>query len=295
MRISRWLMALIAVCVLASGAAAESQAGGSVPIDAAHFPDSVFRAFLADWDLDGDGVLSADEIGQVTVINAASLNISDLTGIECFPALERLDCYSNRLTALDVSRNAALQYLDCGDNQLAALDVSQNAALAWLSCGGNQLTALDVSRNTALKELYCYLNQLTALDVRKNTALECLGCYGNQLAALDVSQNAALRELDCGDNRLTALDVRKNAALTHLSCSINQLTALDLSQNAVLKELSCYLNQLTALDVRPCADLVSYIQAHPYGEYGSCAGYGGENGALQFDIGLPLTWEPQTR
>ena len=134
-----------------------------------------------------------------------------------------LDCRSNELTKLDVSRNTKLSTLWCGDNQLTELDVSGVTALKVLNCCSNSLTQLDVSRNMALAGLDCYYNQLTSLDVSRNTALFWLDCNNNQLTTLDVSRNTELTDLRCYDNQLTKLDVR-NTALTRLYCQYNQLT-----------------------------------------------------------------------
>jgi hypothetical protein len=84
--------------------------------------------------------------------------LTSLKGIEYFTALERLECYINQLTALDISQNTALECLECRRNQLTALDVSRNTALTYLNCNENQLTALDVSQNTALEYFACYNN-----------------------------------------------------------------------------------------------------------------------------------------
>ena len=177
------------------------------------------------------------------------LNISDLTGIEDFIALDYLDCNQNQLTSLDVSGATALFGLDCSDNQLTSLDVSQNTALTWLSCINNQLTSLDVSGATALFDLGCNHNQLTSLDVSGATALFGLDCSDNQLTSLDVSQNTALTWLQCINNQLTSLDVSGATALDDLDCSDNQLTSLDVSGATALDNLECYENQLTYLDV----------------------------------------------
>ena len=245
-------------------------ADDGIPVDAAHFPDDNFRAYVQE-KLDGDqnGVLSEAE-RAITEIDCEERSIASLAGIEYFPSLKYLYCFknqlteldvskntalkilwcnSNQLTALDVSKNTALVIFDCFNNQIEALDVSQNTALKSLYCAANRLTELDVSKNTALVTFYCFDNQLTELDVSKNTALEKMNCFHNQLAALDVSKNTALDYLDCSENQLTALDVSKNTALKGLSCDFNQLTTLDVSQNTALESLSCGLNQLTALDV----------------------------------------------
>ena len=196
---------------------------GDVRIDLAHFPDENFRdrvAFYCGKD-DGDA-LSQDELNGVTELIIDHAYIKDLTGIELFPNLEKLDCKNNNLTCLDVSKNTKLTKLYCESNQLTGLDLSQNTALTELNCQINQLTSLDLSPNTALTKLDCALNPLTSLDVSNNTALTYLDCNYNQLTSLNLSKNIALTKLGCHDNQLTSLDLSKNTALTILDCSGNK-------------------------------------------------------------------------
>ena len=203
--------------VLAEGAAALPAAEpgtsqldetGDVRIDLAHFPDENFRdrvAFYCGKD-DGDA-LSQDELNGVTELIIDHAYIKDLTGIELFPNLEKLDCKYNNLTRLDVSKNTNLTVLYCESNQLTSLDLSKNTALTKLDCALNQLTGLDLSKNTALTELNCQANQLTSLDLSKNTALTKLYCSNNQLTGLDLSKNTALIILGCsGNNRQITVD-----------------------------------------------------------------------------------------
>lgn len=218
--------------VLAEGAAALPAAEpgtsqldetGDVRIDLAHFPDENFRdrvAFYCGKD-DGDA-LSQDELNGVTVLIIDHAYIKDLTGIELFPNLEKLDCKYNNLTRLDVSKNTKLTVLYCESNHLTSLDLSKNTELTELNCQDNQLTSLDLSKNTALTKLDCALNPLTSLDVSNNTALTYLNCNDNQLTSLDLSQNTALTKLGCHDNQLTSLDLSKNTALDTLDCSGNK-------------------------------------------------------------------------
>ena len=237
--------AMVCVMMLCCG-----MAWADVAINAATFPDDVFRSYVSDnFDKDSNDYLSDEEMSAAKFINVESKDISSLKGIEYFTALTYLNCKYNNLKALNVSKNTALTILYCYHNQLAALDVSKLTALEDLGCEGNQLTALNVSKNTALKYLKCTTNKLTALDVKKNTALTTLYCFGNNLTALDVSKNTALERLYCYMNPLKTLNVSKNTALTVLICHNNQLTALDLSKNKALTELYCQQNQLKTLDL----------------------------------------------
>ena len=200
-----------------------------IPVNSTTFPDENFRNWVLEQDYGQDGMLTEAEIVGVNEIAVSDRNIASLKGIEYFTALTELYCFSNQLTALDVSKNTALKVLDCSLNQLTALDVSKNTALTKLFCSMNQLAALDVSKNTALTNLDCSDNQLTALDLSKNTALTGLVCDENQLTALNVSKNTALTVLYCLDNQLTALDVSKNTALTELYCDGNQINETEMS------------------------------------------------------------------
>lgn len=126
--------------VLAEGTAALPAAEtGSIPINSTHFPDDHFIAYVElRCDKDGDGTLSQAELDGVTELYVAYANIKDLTGIELFPNLDKLDCKNNNLTRLDVSKNTKLTKLYCEFNQLTGLDLSKNTALDTLDCSGNK-------------------------------------------------------------------------------------------------------------------------------------------------------------
>ncbi len=215
-------------------------------IDETSFPDAVFREYISglEFDKNGDGYLSDEEIAAVNTISVANKNISDLKGIELFTELTTLDCHGNKLSTLDVSSITELTLLRCESNQLTALDVSSNTKLEKLYCYTNQLSALDVGSNTALTTLHCYQNKLSTLDVSNNTELITLYCHNNQLGTLDVSGNTKLTTLYCQSNQLTALDVSGNTKLTTLYCSKNQLTSLDVS-SMELKNFDCANNKYT--------------------------------------------------
>lgn len=246
-------------------------ATGDVEINARNFPDENFRNYLLEQDYGKDGKLTEDEIENITSLSIMSEEINSLQGIEYFIKLIRLDCSSNYLTSLDISKNVALTYLDCSRNQLTVLDVSKNTKLEQLWCNKNQLTTLDVSRNTILQSLYCHNNQLTALDVSGYRIFR-LRCEDNQLTTLNASN---VGYLYCNDNQLTDLNISgcsevycQNNQLTDLVisgdtgmdirvlwCYNNQLTTLDVSECTKLRQLKCFNNQLTTLNISGCTGL----------------------------------------
>jgi len=219
-----------------------------------HIPDPNLKALLIKNSIinrNGDAEISVAEAQAFTgAIRCRSKNISDLTGIEAFVNIVALNCSSNLLRSLDVSRNTALTHLDCVDNQITSLDLSNNTYLTELRCYNNQLSSLDLSNNTYLTELRCDNNQLSSLDLSNNTDLAFLFCEKNKLSSLDLGNTENLHQLRCNSNQLTNLDVSKHRGLSTLYCGDNQLSRLDLSNNVHLVILNCNNNQLVSLNLK---------------------------------------------
>lgn len=123
------LLALLAAAVLAP-VAAMAEGTEDVQINETNFPDAKFRDYVQSELASGRNFLTKDEIASVTTIDVCVQDISDLTGIEHFMALEELDCSYNNLTSLDVSKNTELKTLDCSD-QTARLGVNRSADGTW--------------------------------------------------------------------------------------------------------------------------------------------------------------------
>jgi Leucine-rich repeat (LRR) protein len=196
-------------------------------------PDANFKSYLVNNSLintNGDSEIQCSEaIAFTGIINCSNKNISDLTGIEAFTALTRLDASQNQLTNLNIATNTSLRYLNCRSNQLTVLDVSNNAGIRILNCSQNQLTNIDVSNNPILLNLYCNENVLTHLNVTANTNLRYLNCKLNQLTTLDVSNNPALDIFYCGNNQITDLDVSNNPSLRYFNSKNSALESLNVA------------------------------------------------------------------
>ncbi len=168
-------------------------------------PDVNFEQKLISLGLDSgatDGKVLTSNISAVKEMNLYYSNISDLTGIENFKALDSLNVMSNKLTRLDVSKNLSLKYLLANHNNLTEIDLSKNVALENLVISNNSLKAIDVSKNLNLQYFTCSSNQITDIDVSNNKQLRLLWCERNQLTSLDVSKNTSLSTILCSENPL---------------------------------------------------------------------------------------------
>ena len=200
-----------------SALAADAREGG-VTINVENFPDSTFRSWLTNSaNLSGagaDSFLSAEELASIRQINVSDLGISSLEGIELFPALEKLSCMNNRLSALDVSQNKNLTYLQCSFNQISSLDVSGLDKLVALYCENNHMTSLTLTGATALEIIYCRSNDLPSVDFSTNTSLKFIETFDNRLTSVDLSKSKNLEFVHLDHNKLTDLDLSYNTNLS---------------------------------------------------------------------------------
>lgn len=280
MRIGKMLSAFLSGVLILGVLSMSAFADSSVAINETNFPDENFRNFISNrFDSDKNGSLSEKEISSTESILLYNMSVSNLKGIEFFTSLQKLECNSNQLSSLDVSKNTALKVLNCDGNQLKDLDVSKNTSLITLSCRNNQITSLDISKNTELENFYCSNNKIVKIDLSNNPKLKTLFCYSCDLKSLDLSNHACLTEVSCYSNSsLTDLDLSNDTALEKLkcySCKIsnlnvsgctslkeincrhNVLSSLDISNNSQLSELNCSHNQLTSLDINKNTALVT--------------------------------------
>lgn len=99
------------------------------------FPDDEFRRFISiHYDKDEDGVLSKEEIRQVTSLYLKEEKIESLWGIGIFKNLLFLNCETNQLDKLDMGELLQLRGLYCKENNITELDATPAIHLKELEC-----------------------------------------------------------------------------------------------------------------------------------------------------------------
>lgn len=161
-------------------------------------PDIGFEEALIDLKFDSNGLNGNILLSDAQYIKNLNINsplnneqlpnvnskIKDLTGIEHFTNLTRLDCSGNEIEKIDLSKNLKLSFLNCRENKIKSLDLSNNPELFSISCDYNQLNSIVLGSKPVLRDLYCNNNQLTSADVSQCTALENLDLSYNNIAEI---------------------------------------------------------------------------------------------------------------
>ncbi|WP_299246464.1 immunoglobulin-like domain-containing protein [uncultured Aquimarina sp.] len=207
-------------------------------------PDTNFEAALLAYDdvPNDDQILTAN-IAALTTLDVSNSNITDLTGIQDFVALESLFVHDNnistidlsnlvnlttfritrnQLTTLDLSNQPALQNLIADNNDIETLQIN-SAVLRYLQVFGNNLTDIDLSSFSQLEQLFIGENELTSLDVGNNTSLFRVEFSGNQLRTIDVTALQGLRFFNGSNNDLVFANIKNgnNPAIEDLQLQNN--------------------------------------------------------------------------
>ncbi|MCH2035284.1 MAG: T9SS type A sorting domain-containing protein [Tenacibaculum sp.] len=211
--------------------------------DVTYIPDTNFENYLETHDADGNIVLLGDatslgngiandnqvyteKIEVVLDLDLSSLNITDVTGIEAFAALEVLNLDYNDITTLDLSSNSNLRILDVAENDLTELDLSVIPTLEEVELRSNKIRTLTVN-NPNLKVLRASKNQYTFLDVTNCPQLEELGVTQTLLVSLNVrnGNNSIMTDFNAKFNDyLTCIEV-DDATASYLSTWDKDATA----------------------------------------------------------------------
>ena len=86
-----------------------------VEINETHFPDDYFREFVRNFDTNGDGSFSSEELADVAALSIyhdpddeTVLHLTSVQGLEYFTAITFLQITGTDLTTLNVDSNTAL-------------------------------------------------------------------------------------------------------------------------------------------------------------------------------------------
>lgn len=113
----------------------------SIPIDSNMLPNPGFLLWVQQRDTDANGFLSPAEQDAVTSMDLRKNGIQDLSSLEWFDRLEKLNCSENDLLTLELENFPVLTSLTCNENsRLSNLTLGGVPALEQLSCFRSNLS-----------------------------------------------------------------------------------------------------------------------------------------------------------
>tara|TARA_B110000238_G_scaffold183146_1_gene209471 strand:- start:357 stop:935 length:579 start_codon:yes stop_codon:yes gene_type:complete len=133
-----------------------------------YVPDDNFEQELINLGHDNildDYVITAN-ISYLTVLYVNNKNISDMTGIEDFTALNNLNCSYNQITTINLNDNTSLEYLTANNNNLTTINISWNISLSFINIKSNQLVELNLKNG--------FNNNITTFLANDNPSLTCI-------------------------------------------------------------------------------------------------------------------------
>ncbi len=188
------------------------------------FPDATFRAYMREqFDADEDGMLSDEELNDVTAIDCSGLGIESMEGLWYLINLERLNCSDNDLTELNVENCGKMTVLDCSDNGISSLYL-RNQAFEELYLSANPLTSMQLSSAGTLRVLDIHDTDMTSLSIHGYEALEELNIRGTGISHLDMEDCGGLRQLDCSDTAVEYLSLPGGGPLSWLVYNVEPTT-----------------------------------------------------------------------
>ncbi|MBL7186966.1 MAG: leucine-rich repeat domain-containing protein, partial [Phycisphaerae bacterium] len=230
---------------------------------------------------------TTDMLG-LSSLNASSLGITNLTGLEYATNLSSLSLYRNQisdlsplggltnLTYLALSENQIssistlggltnMHHLELADNLIAEIGpLSGFSSLTYLRLGGNQVTDVGpLSGLTTLTELHITGNQISAIGPLSSLVnLQSLDLGGNQIS--DMTPLAGLTNLQwlsLWGNQITAIpDLSALTVLTDLNLQNNQISAISgLSGLTSLTGLYLHNNQIVNISTLADLTVLTYL------------------------------------
>lgn len=181
---------------------------------------------------------------QIAQVNCPGRGIADLTGLETFISLTKLDLNGNKLPIFTLAfvsggqpAPSNLQALDVGNNQLTSLDLTGHPRLLSLTASNNQLASISLNANAFLAVLDASHNKLTSFNLPIQSTLAYVDLSYNNLTGVlnpysqDLSALQNLAYLDLSHNTLTTVGSIRSLAWNKKTGSGGALQSLFLACN----------------------------------------------------------------
>ena len=135
----------------------------------------VLRQYVGDEDIDGNYLLTDEEMNNISELYCGNQNISNTTGLEKLTNLYDLDLSYNNIESINLKNNINLSYLMILNNKLTNIDVTNNVSLRSIIIANNNISKIvGLEKLESLDTLYAPNNDLSNLNLSKAENIEIL-------------------------------------------------------------------------------------------------------------------------
>jgi surface protein len=254
-----------------------SETQGFWQINEERFPDENFRRnLLENGNLRCMGILTKEDVEVCSELDLGGWDISDLTGIEYFSALEYLYFTLNNVKTADLSHNTSLIYITCHINQISGanmdffvnhlpftnngiIHVYDGSSSNWPDA--NEMTPEQVAianqkgwKVKIYDETQGYHGDWAETQgiwliseerfPDENFRSYLSSRYPICTGAITYEETMEDEMLPCNSEISDLTGIELFIGLVHLDCSCNRLTSLDLSGNENLRWVDCSQNRI---------------------------------------------------
>ena len=245
-------------------ALALTSAWASVLINETNFPDENLRNLATEHDADENGVLSDDELAEITEIRGEIMN---LKGAEHFKNVDYICLWygsaeNPSIESIDPSLFPKLYYFslsDCGG--VTSLDLSKNTQLTnfeLVRCPNISMLKLPASVEFVGLEA----KGLTSLDVSQLSNLVLFNMWDSGITDLDFSNNPVLSSIgitgsEDGKQVLNSLNLENCNALENIDIRYTTLKTLTMKHLPTVRSLMLLNNDVVSTTIEDCAEFMS--------------------------------------
>lgn len=129
------------------------------------------RLKALNFNVEDNWLIIDEKVKNTKELNLSQARISNLSGIEYFTSLEKLDCSGNHLRKIKFRKNVKLQEIDCSHNSISLIDLTQNKELVVLKCFDNYLKAINLKNNPKLEFFLGKENPLEIYKLNEKTKI----------------------------------------------------------------------------------------------------------------------------
>ncbi len=250
---------------------------GSLNAQNINIPDANFKTFLLNNSLvntnaDTEIQLSEAQSFSGELIIHSQQTIVDLTGLENFTSMTKLNIYQcGSLTTIPTINNTVLNQLDVRSSPnvinlditgltnlrvldlsytsgLTSINVSQNPLLFRINIQNTNISTLDVSANTALTYLFISSTPISTIDLTPLSNLQYFRASQTSLSTVNFSNNSIIREIRIGTTNVSSISLTGLGQLRTLRIDNTSITTLDLTPTPLLTYLDMTNTQISSLN-----------------------------------------------